>query len=51
MHSATGHGIAELVEARDSCVLAGFFIIMKFNHITGGHTGVADPGFTFTGFS
>ncbi|MCB2248800.1 hypothetical protein KTQ81_18310 [Salmonella enterica subsp. diarizonae] len=35
MSSATGHGIAELVEARDSCVLAGFFIIMKFNHITG----------------
>ncbi|EBE1092100.1 hypothetical protein WIH50_005599 [Salmonella enterica] len=48
--SATGHGMVELIEAQDRCVLAGFFILMKFNHITG-RIGVANPGFTFTGFS
>ncbi|HFJ2164108.1 TPA: hypothetical protein ACGTPM_004331 [Salmonella enterica] len=45
----TGHGMVEIVEAQDRGVLAGFFIFVKFNHITG-NICVAGPGFTFTGF-
>ncbi|HFW0075201.1 TPA: hypothetical protein ACIARG_004537 [Salmonella enterica subsp. enterica serovar Saintpaul] len=45
----TGHGMVEIVEAQDRCVLAGFFIFVKFYHIAG-DIGVAEPGFTFTGF-
>lgn len=46
--STAAYGIVKIIETQDCCVFAGFFIIMKFNHITGG-IGMADKGFAFTG--
>ncbi|EEG2784371.1 hypothetical protein GXR14_003084 [Salmonella enterica] len=46
--STAAHGIVKLINTQDSCVFAGFFIIMKFNHITGDN-GMVDKGFAFTG--
>lgn len=48
--STAVHGIVEIIKTQDSGVLAGFFIIMKLNHITG-DISVADLRFAFTGFS
>ncbi|ECG1392248.1 TPA_asm: hypothetical protein GNB58_004864 [Salmonella enterica subsp. houtenae serovar 45:g,z51:-] len=42
--STAAYGIVKIIETQDCCV----FIIMKFNHITGG-IGIADKGFAFTG--
>ncbi|ECH1725676.1 hypothetical protein FPJ14_23585 [Salmonella enterica] len=46
--SAAAHGIVEIIETQDSCVFAGFVIIMKLNHITG-NIGMVDKGFALTG--
>uniref|UniRef100_UPI00383BA85C hypothetical protein n=1 Tax=Salmonella enterica TaxID=28901 RepID=UPI00383BA85C len=47
--STAAYGIVKIIETQDSSLFAGFFIIMKFNHVTGG-IGMADKGFAFTGF-
>ncbi|EHP5545180.1 hypothetical protein KPO98_004066 [Salmonella enterica] len=46
--STAVHGIVKIIETQDSSIFAGFFIIMKFYHITG-VIGMADEGFAFTG--
>jgi|GEM_PF-2988451 len=44
------HCIVKIIKTQDRSVLAGFFIFMKLNHITG-DTSVANLRFAFTGFS